>query len=212
MPALAVVGAAHSVGQAGSSVIPQYEGPQDSLPAEVTLFGNGQQSGQQRGRRVEVGLRGHVGVVEVQDMGLLAVDQSREFGGQPVRPPPDLGLAIAANRAAIVHENPGGRVVNAAETDAETVDDGSAGLVDRLFGEGFIGGFGEDSGKPVGHRLVPLLRFGSFLGTGGQRYPGNAGDHDGRPGQGRLTEIPAIEAFLFSLNPFLVLGHRYHLS
>ena len=153
MPARAVVGAAHGVRQAGRRFKPKDKSPQDGLPAEVALFGNGQQGGEEGRRRVEVRLRGHERIVEVQDMRLLPVDQSGEFGGKPLRPPPDLRLPPATDGAAVVHQDLGGGVIDTAQTDAEPVDDGAPGLMDRLPGDLLIGGLDEKAGEPVSHRI-----------------------------------------------------------
>ena len=67
---------------------------------------------------MKVRLRRHERIIEVQDMRLLPIDQSGEFGGQPLRSPPDLRLPMAADGAAIVHQDLGGGIIDAAQADA----------------------------------------------------------------------------------------------
>ena len=96
-------------------------------------------------------LRRQEGVVKVEHMPLVAVDQGGKFHGQTVLVSPGLGLRVSAQGTAILQKDFGRGMIGPAEGDSDSVDEAAFGLVDDFAGKGLVGGSHEKTCQVIRH-------------------------------------------------------------
>jgi hypothetical protein len=151
MPSTKEVFSPEGQGQAGLGLEAQNKGPQDGFARQMALFGNGQQRREEGDGSVQRRFRRQEGVVEVEDMPLMTVDQRRELDRQPVGVSPGLGFRLTPQSATVFQKDMGRRVIGSSEGDSDPIDDTAFAFVDDLRRKSPIRGFDEEPDEPVGH-------------------------------------------------------------
>jgi hypothetical protein len=117
----------------------------------MALLGDGQQGRKEGDDSVERRFRWQGGVVEVEDMPLMTVDQRREFNRQSVRVSPGLGFGLTPQGATVFQKDVGRRVIGSSEGDSNPIDDAAFAFMNDFRRKSLIRAFDEESGQPVGH-------------------------------------------------------------